>query len=245
MLYSIAISLLVGVVGTALGGLLVSFIKQPGRDLAGVMMGFSGGIMLSIVLFDMFPESMGEGLFIPAIGAAAGGLVLHLLHGVAHGHEHGSDNSKNVRATGIMMVTGIALHNFPEGLAIGSGLAGGGETLAGNYGLALSLLMLLHNIPEGVALSVPLKVSGMGAWPVIRMAALAGFPTTLGTIVGWLVSSIHAYIINACIAFAGGAMLYLTVRELLPDALGLSDFKLGVASILGGVFVGLIMVLVI
>lgn len=251
------ISFLAGVVGTGAGGLIVTFIKSPDDNLPGMMMGFSGGIMLSIVLFDMLPESMEAGMLVPAVAAIAGALILHIIHGVIPGHSHGHSHNHshshakggkkstgNMRATGMMMIAGIALHNLPEGLAIGSGLASGPASM-GNYGLELAILMTLHNIPEGIALAVPFSISGTRAGRLVMAAAVAGAPTVVGAGIGYLLGTLSEVFISACIAFAGGAMLYITIRELLPDAVGLSNYRMALPAIGAGVAVGLGMVLLV
>lgn len=251
------ISLVAGVVGTGLGGVLVAMIKAPDENLSGLMMGMSGGIMLSIVLFDMIPESFGGHLPSAIIGAILGVLLMHALQsllssrgsGGGHAHSghraHGHNRTKeHMRTTGLLMLSGIALHNLPEGFAIGSGLAGGPASLE-NYGMQLAILMMMHDIPEGVALAVPLKVSGSSPLGVIGAAAASGLPTVIGAGLGYMLGNMSENMTSGCIAFAGGAMLYITLRELLPDALQLSNRRAGLVALALGVLVGLGMIMVI
>jgi len=84
--------------------------------------------------------------------------------------------------------------------------------------LSLSLLMLVHNVPEGVAVCLPLRLSGMRLWRVLFLALLTGLPTAIGALLGTAVGSISREMIALCISFAGGAMLYISLRELIPAA---------------------------
>lgn len=115
--------------------------------------------------------------------------------------------------TGIIVSIGLALHNFPEGLAIGSGF---GASLKLGYSLALAIL--LHDIPEGVSMAVPMKNGGMKRTKVIFYVILSGVTTGIGAFFGALVGTISQEIIAICLSFAAGAMLYIVSGELIPES---------------------------
>jgi ZIP family zinc transporter len=116
-------------------------------------------------------------------------------------------------AMGVFVLIGIGLHNLPEGLAIGSALVEN-QRMA----LSLALLMLVHDVPEGVAVCLPLRLSGMPVGRVFFFAFTTAVPTALGSVLGTAVGSISREMIAGCMAFAGGAMLYISLRELIPAA---------------------------
>lgn len=199
---------IVGAVGTVIGGLLAMLIgkrvQEPRPFLA-----FAGGMMVAVVFFDMLLESeeLG-GLVRMVIGSAAGGIFFALAEPLFSHNDEAS-----LYSTGMLVLIGIALHNLPEGLAVGSSLVES-RPLA----IALSLLMLVHNIPEGIAVCLPLRLSGMKVKRVIVLAMLTGLPTAVGAVIGTAIGSISKEMISFCISFAGGAMLYISLKELIPAA---------------------------
>lgn len=142
------------------------------------------------------------------VGAACGGVFLALLSPLISRRSH-----RRMANIGYLVLVGIALHNLPEGLAVGSSLVHSTQ-----FALSLALLMLLHNIPEGLAVCVPLRLSGMRAPKMLLLALLTGLPTAAGALIGTAVGSVSPRMIAACLSFAGGAMLYISLKELLPAA---------------------------
>jgi ZIP family zinc transporter len=202
------IGCIVGTAGTLLGGVIAMFtgkrVAEPRPFLA-----IAGGMMTAIVFFDMFIESAQlAGIFVMAGGAVIGGGAFALFSPL-----FSDDESKTMYKMGLLVLIGIAFHNLPEGLAIGSTLVES-RSLA----LSLSLLMLVHNIPEGIAVGLPLRLSGMSVLKVLFLAFLTGMPTAVGAVLGTAVGSISTEMIALCISFAGGAMLYISIKELIPAA---------------------------
>lgn len=205
---SVILGSVVGAAGTALGGLVAMLIgrrvTEPRPFLA-----FAGGMMVAVVFFDMLIESAQlGGVFLMCAGTAAGGVFFAMAAPLLSHNE-----TPSMYAMGVLVLVGIALHNLPEGLAIGSSLVEN-ERMA----LSLSLLMLVHNVPEGVAVCLPLRLSGMPLWRVLMLAVLTGLPTAFGAILGTAVGSISREMIAICISFAGGAMLFISLKELIPAA---------------------------
>lgn len=126
---------------------------------------------------------------------------------------HHTKNKNTLLTTGIIVSIGLALHNFPEGLAIGSGF---GASMKLGYSLALAIL--LHDIPEGVSMAVPMKNGGIKATKVICYVILSGVTTGIGAFFGALIGSISEGVIAICLSFAAGAMLYIVSGELIPES---------------------------
>lgn len=205
---SVILGSVVGAAGTAAGGLIAMLIgrrvTEPRPFLA-----FAGGMMIAVVFFDMLFESAALGGVLRMVAGTALGGVFFAVAAPLFSH----DETPSMYAMGILVLIGIALHNLPEGLAIGSSLVEN-ERLA----LSLSLLMLVHNVPEGVAVCLPLRLSGVSFWRIVALALMTGLPTALGAVIGTAVGSISTEMIAFCISFAGGAMLYISLRELIPAA---------------------------
>jgi len=205
---SAVIGVIVGALGTIAGGLLALLIgkrlKEPRPFLA-----FAGGMMVAVVFFDMLIESTQlGGLLVMIVGTVAGG-VFFAVAAPLFSHEE----TPSMYAMGVFVLVGIALHNLPEGLAIGSALVEN-QRMA----FSLALLMLVHDVPEGIAVCLPLRLSGMPVRRVFVFAFITAIPTAVGAVIGTAVGAISREMIAVCMAFAGGAMLYISLRELIPAA---------------------------
>lgn len=213
-----------GIAGTCLGGVIAFLVGRRGESTARMLTVFAGGVMLAIAFFDLIPEAMViGGLGLTAVGVVGGvigiGLCSLLLDRLPNGG-------------GLLLLIGIGLHNFPEGLAIG---AGGAFDL--RLGLVLAVLIMLHDIPEGLAVAVPLLEGGRSRWRVLGLMALCGAPTALGGLVGLWLGQAGRTFTALSLALAGGAMIYMTFCEVLPHALQggrRSAAAVGVAGVLFG-----------
>ena len=108
---------------------------------------------------------------------------------------------------------GLAIHNFPEGLAIGSGFD---ASLKLGYSLAIAIA--LHDIPEGISMAVPMKNGGIKTSKVIFCVILSGITTGVGAYFGAIIGNVSQSVIAICLAFAAGAMLYIVSGELVPES---------------------------
>lgn len=174
--------------------------------------------MISIVCFDLIPEALEiSGISLILLGIIIGVICMIvcdvLVQEKFNNKERKSANTNSLLKTGIIVSIGLALHNFPEGLAIGSGF---GASLKLGYSLALAIL--LHDIPEGVSMAVPMKNGGMKKTKVIFYVILSGITTGIGAFFGALVGTISQKIIAICLSFAAGAMLYIVSGELIPES---------------------------
>ncbi|MFO8191644.1 MAG: ZIP family metal transporter [Bacillota bacterium] len=234
-----AMGMFAGVVGTGAGGLFSIFVKKPTPRFTGTILAFAAGIMMSIVFLELIVESIGQsGVGAALIGLSAGMLIFYLLdHYLPHRHIITVEEAHlgSYLKKGTLLALGIALHNFPEGLAIGSGFAGSAD-----LGLALTLLIGLHNIPEGMAVAAPLQQAGYNSSKVIVVAALSGTPMGIGALVGALVGGISAFILALSLGFAAGAMLYIVCDELIPDAYESAGAHLSIFGIFTGTFLGIL-----
>jgi zinc transporter, ZIP family len=130
--------------------------------------------------------------------------------------------------TGYLILFGIAMHNLPEGLAIGAGLEAGPEV-----GLLIAVAIGFHNVPEGLAIAGPLKAGGLPMRKVILFTLLAGLMTPLGTVIGLLVMQISPVMVSGSMAFAAGAMVYIVNDELIPQANGMNSHLANAGLVIG------------
>lgn len=238
-----------GALGTGLGSALTFLIKGDKNFLSALLMGISGGIMLAVVFFDILPGAiLTTDTLTMVCGAAAGMLFVLLLSMLLPRKKEmpgGLDlfarsRISSLKRMGILLCAGIAIHNFPEGVAIGSGMS-----LPGNFGWELLTLIFMHDIPEGMAMSLPLRLAKVKKWKILTLGLLVGSPTALGTLMGGFLGSISQIVVGACLGFAGGAMLYLTIKEMIPETIRLGGKQAAFASLGVGVAAGAAMVFII
>ncbi|MDQ2086248.1 ZIP family metal transporter [Herbivorax sp. ANBcel31] len=234
-------------ISTTLGVVVLLILGKPGNKLLATFLGFAGGIMLAISLFELVPESVEIGSMTSAIiGVLLGaGMMFSLDKIIPHSHMSSGDNvvvenseklkqiDNPMKRTGYLILFGIALHNLPEGLAIGAGLEASPE-----LGFFIALAIALHNIPEGLAISGPLKAGGVSIGKIFLFVLIAGLMTPVGTAIGMLFLAISPIFVGGSLAFAAGAMIYIVNDELIPQANGMHS-HLANAGLISGLLLGL------
>lgn len=218
MLQYTIFGLLAGVLGTGLGGFLAMFIRKESTKVISALISISAGVMLAVVCFDLLPQAfqiggIPLGLVGLLMGVAAVSALDYALRIFQKSKKKRIFNSTNTYLRmGVLLGLGIALHNLPEGLAIGSGWG-----VDSAYGIGLALLIGVHDIPEGLAMAVPLRAGGVSSWKTLLYTLLVGVPTGLGAFFGGALGGISGEAIALCLSAAGGAMLYIICDEMIPQ----------------------------
>ncbi len=217
---------------TALGAATVFFFKKDiPHGMQRAFLGFAAGVMIAASVWSLLIPAMemAQEAGGPAWLPAAGGFVLGALFLLAldrilpHLHP-GSNEPEGIKssfARTTMLVLAVTLHNVPEGLAVGLafGLAGGESSAMSLSGaLALSLGMALQNFPEGAAISLPLKKEGLSNTRSFVYGALSGIVEPIAGVLGVLAAGAVTGVMPWLLAFAAGAMIYVVVEELIPEA---------------------------
>ena len=217
--------------GTVLGSAGVFFLKgQMNRTLQRALTGFAAGVMVAASIWSLIIPAMdqsahmGKLAFLPAlIGVWLGFLFLLALDSLIP-HLHLNSDCPEGAPCGLgkstMMVLAVALHNLPEGMAVGVVVASwlsGQESISFASALALSLGIALQNLPEGAIISMPLRSNGMSRRRSFTYGALSGVIEPIGAIVTILLANLVVPILPYLLAFAAGAMLYVVVEELIPE----------------------------
>ena len=259
MLDIIIFSSIAGIVGTGIGGLIGIFLGKSTFRTVSLVLTFASGVMISVSLFDLMPEAyLVSNSWITALGVLIGVVTISLLnywidkatqkakakvktHTTLETLHHQDDlvgskvENKRMLRAGLIMLLAIALHNIPEGMAIGSSGA-----INTNLSITLALLVALHNIPEGMAMAVPLAVGGVNKTKTLILILFAGATTILGGALGALIGSLGGVATALSLSFAAGAMLYVTFCEILPQSVLMEQGRLPTLFSIFGILVGFI-----
>ena len=208
------LGLFFGTFGTTMGGLLGIFIKKNSNKFLSFILAFASGLMMAVICFDLIPESLEiTNITYSLLGIIIGIIVMIfcdlLVEKKFNKNIELKENKNSLLKTGLIVSIGLAIHNFPEGLAIGSGFEASTK-----LGLGLAIAICMHDIPEGLSTSIPMKNGGMKPSKVIFYVILSGIVTGIGAFIGAIVGSISEQIIAMCLSFAAGAMLYIVSRRI-------------------------------
>ncbi|MEA1984975.1 MAG: zinc transporter ZupT [Euryarchaeota archaeon] len=228
------LTLLAGL-STGIGSMIAFFIPKPKLTYLSVLIGFAAGAMIYISFVELLPISIEAVGFLAAnTSFFAGMVVIYLLDRVI-GHVHldtlpDSYHSRLGKA-GIFTAIGIAMHNFPEGLAV---LLTSLNSL--DMGLALAVAIAIHNIPEGIAVSVPIYYATENRKKAFSYSFLSGLSEPIGAAIGYLL--IFPYLTPALLGITlgavGGFMVFICFDELLPIAIEYGDEHLMLSGLLSG-----------
>ena len=234
---------------TVLGAAAVFFFR---RDLSPavqrVFLGFAAGVMIAASVWSLLipamemAEEQGGGVLLPVGGGfILGGLFLMLLDGLLPHLHPGSDHPEGLPARlrrTTMVVLAVTLHNIPEGMAVGLSFAIAaqeGGALAGAVALALG--MALQNFPEGAAVSLPMRSQGVSRGRSFLCGAASGVVEPIFGLLTVLVAGSVTPIMPWILSFAAGAMIYVVVEELIPEAHLGEHSHAGTVSVMTGFLV--------
>jgi len=246
---------LVGVVGMGLGGLIAALLGNVSSKVMCWMLSFAGGVMISIVCFELIPEGIElGGMVVTILGLIFGIVIVMCFHRlldritiksggnlddhiekIGIHHENEFIGNPRLLKSGVIMLVAIALHNLPEGIAIG---AAGTHDIG--LGVVLAIIIMLHCIPEGMAIAAPLIGGGISRVKAVALTTLSGVPTILGGAIGMLVGNISDIALALALTGAGGAMLYAVFGEILPQSSIITKSRFTTIAALGGIIVGLL-----
>lgn len=227
-----AMVLLIPFLGTTLGAAMVFFMKRQMNDrLQKLLLGFASGVMIAASVWSLLipaiemAEEQGGNVWLPAAAGFLLGMGFLLLLDSLVPHIH-LDNEKpeGVKSElqkSTMLVLAVTLHNLPEGMAVGVALAGAmlgntGITLTG--ALVLAIGIAIQNFPEGAIISMPLRNAGISRLKAFWYGMLSGVVEPVGALLTLALAEQVVVILPYLLAFAAGAMIYVVVEELIPEA---------------------------
>lgn len=228
----LTIGLLIPLLGTMLGSAFVFFMKgeMPER-LQKTLLGFASGVMVAasvwsllIPAMDMEADSGKWSVMPAAVGFMLGIAFLLILDEVTPHLHIGSNNPEGPRAKisrTAMLALAVTIHNLPEGMAVGVVFAGaenGMSNISLASAIAVSLGIAIQNVPEGAIISMPMRAEGNSRWRSFLIGSLSGAVEPIGAVAVLLLASFLMPMLPYMLAFAAGAMFYVVVEELIPEA---------------------------
>ena len=227
----VILAIILPFLGTCLGSGFVYLLKgEMGRGLQRALTGFAAGVMVAASVWSLIipamehSEHLGKLAFLPAFAGVWAGILFLLILDQIIPHLHlNSQCPEGVPCNlgkSTMMVLAVALHNLPEGMAVGVVAAGwltGSESMSFAGALALSIGIALQNLPEGAIISMPLMSGGMKRGRAFGYGVASGAVEPLGAVATILLAAFVVPVLPYLLSFAAGAMLYVVVEELIPE----------------------------
>lgn len=213
---------IISALATGLGAIPVHYVKNNSKRMRGFACAAAAGMMISASVFSLAQEGIALEEKIPyspytvMIGLLLGATFFYFTEKNFENpnfHNHYAKHGFSKR--GLLIFITMFIHSIPEGIAIGVGFATGNLT----FGLIMAIAIAVHNIPEGIAVSLPLKAEGVSTGKCAWISILTSVPQPVMAVPSALLAWFFEPILPVGLGFAGGAMIYLTMAELIPDAL--------------------------
>lgn len=207
---------------TGIGSLIAYFIRKPKFSYLSFLLGFSAGVMIYVSFVELLAKSINETGFLLANISFFGGIIgIYFVDKfIPHIHldtkpdpHYKIKHRKKLMTAGVFTAIGIAIHNFPEGMAV---FAVSLESLT--MGLSIAIAIAIHNIPEGIAVSVPIYYATGNRKKAFLYSFLSGITEPVGAAIGYLLllPFLPPMILYATLAVVAGIMVFICFDELLP-----------------------------
>ncbi len=226
---------------TIIGGAIGLIVKERNSKVFSFAIGFTGGVMVGISFFELLPSGIESIGFLRACISFFIGFIFIFLIDYFIPHEYigqkehiKSGTDKRLMRTGLFIALGIAIHNFPEGMAIFYG-----SLVDIKIGLAIGVAIALHNIPEGLAVSVPIYRATGSKGKAFLWAFLSGIAEPLGAVITilFLFPFVDRAFLSYLISAIAGIMVYISLDELMPVSRSYGHSHIPMLSFLAGMVV--------
>lgn len=229
---TIVIGLIIPLLGTMLGSAFVFLMKgEMSLRLQKSLLGFASGVMVAASVWSLLIPAMemeankGALSVLPAaVGFLLGIGFLFLIDELTPHLHIGTDKPEGMTSRlskTAMLALAVTIHNLPEGMAVGVVFAGAENGMANisvTSAVAVSLGIVIQNIPEGAIISMPMRAAGNSRWKSFLIGSLSGAVEPVGAVAVLLLASLLMPVLPYMLAFAAGAMFYVVVEELIPEA---------------------------
>jgi len=222
---------------TGIGSLISLFIRSFNKRYLYFSLGLSAGVMIYVSFAELLASAV-EGIgFLSANIAFFGGIIFILLIDFLVPHEYIEEHvkvdkkNKKLMSAGLFTAIGIAIHNFPEGLAV---FVSSMSDIS--LGIPLAFAIAVHNIPEGIAVAMPIYYATRSRAKALTYSFLSGVAEPVGAIIGIIILApfINEFVINVCLAFVAGIMIFISFDELLPASLKDKNSHIPILGLISG-----------
>lgn len=235
---------------TGIGSVLGLFSKEPSARFISFSLGFSAGVMIFVAFIELLPKALqAQGLgHLGAYSAFFAGMLIYYLidlmipHDYIGQHDHPPDgssppeglNRQTMQRTGLLVMLGITIHNFPEGMAT---FVSALQDL--KLGLALGIAIALHNIPEGLAISAPVYFASGSRKKAFSWSMLSGMSEIMGGVIAAavLVPVLTEAVMGIALAAVGGIMVSISLDELIPVAKTMESEHFPIMGVITGMMI--------
>jgi len=262
--FALLLTLLAGL-STGIGSAVAFFIRKPKPQHMSLILGFSAGVMLYIAFAELLHTAIEKVGFLTANLGFFVGIAFIAILDILIPHEYKEEHVVGLRSSfisnsepglikeaqpsisaragqssrlmraGILIALGIAIHNFPEGLAVFSSAVTGDRT----FGILVAIAIAVHNIPEGISVSVPISEATGNRRRAFLYSFLAGLAEPVGAIIGYaiLFPFLTPTLVYTLLAFSAGIMVYISLDEILPTAHLYGKEHFVIVGVIGGMLI--------
>lgn len=233
-LFLVFIYALISDISTGLGVLPFLFYKNINEKTLGILSALSGGMMLGASFIVIADEALKYNIILTVLGLFLGAYFVYYSSKYFDEKELKFENLDGKHAK-IAFLTFIVLffHSFPEGVAIGMAFNGSEFKI----GIIMTIAIALHNIPEGLVIALQMYPRGVSLFKCFWYAILSSLPQPIAAIPAYLIGHYIKFTIPLGLGFAAGAMIYLTLAEILPESLEKTDKNSVSWAFLTGIFI--------
>jgi ZIP family zinc transporter len=239
--FALLLSALAGL-ATTIGSFLGIVVRKPGLRFMALTLGFSAGVMILVAFVELLRSGINLVGYAPALIAFFAGTLSMFLADASIPHDYLAEHNLpgnltrkvNLMRTGIFVALGIAIHNFPEGLAV---FAGGLHNI--KVGIAIAIAIALHNIPEGIAVSVPVYAATHSRRKAFWWSFLSGMaePAGAGIAALFLMPFLNEAVLGYVLSAVAGIMVFISIDELVPTSRACGHEHLSILGFVVGMMV--------
>ncbi|OGX16885.1 MAG: hypothetical protein A3K83_04055 [Omnitrophica WOR_2 bacterium RBG_13_44_8b] len=225
---------------TVMGSLITFFIRDFKRSYLQFSLGLSSGVMIYVSFVELLAAAIKVIGPLKANFAFFSGIILFMLIDFLIPHEYIEErirtdtHDKKLMAAGIFTTLGIAIHNFPEGIAVFMS-----SLVSIKLGIVLAIAIALHNIPEGIAVAMPIFYATKSKRKAFWYSFLSGFAEPAGAVIALLLLMpfLGPSVLSLCLAFVAGIMVFISFDELLPLSCEGEGYHISISGVIIGMLI--------